>query len=386
MQRIEIGLAKAIGPPELWMGHAQRGRILWIQPHRLRGVRRQGHSGGAELDVAQFAAHGSGPRLAGRIADRHIDRHIGGIGARQRQIGGDFRILQDHRPSRRERDLLPDAHLAIAHARHPVPADRGDKRGTVLTQRAVRSAAVGAALVGHRLFPRIAGMRRRSDQHRQRGLLPGRHQRRHIEDPADERAFDGADLAAVHPYVGGVIDAFKVQPDLLTRVIRRYQELGSIPVRGAAEALGNDVGTVVLAVSRVGVDVVVDQGCEHGTGDGGAVPVGRRRRGRLHPLRRMTGPVLVDIDRPGRDPFHAWGIVIAHRIGYRFGGSWISRGGGRRHVGLDGVNVRRESDFRNGLARLRHVGHVLHQPSRGNRHRALIFRRRNAGQSQAPYP
>ena len=177
-----------------------------------------------------------------------------------------------HAPYTRVLDrFAADGYLAIA----PAIFDRGERgfdvdyepegmaRGFALAQKIDReamlldvAAAVGAALVGDRLFPRVAGMRRRRDQHRQRRLLPGLHLGRHIENPPDERAFYRSHLGPVHPHVGGVVDPFKIEPDLPARIIRRHGELGALdrlhPVIDADAVECGDLA--VLALEALGHD------------------------------------------------------------------------------------------------------------------------------------
>ena len=88
------------------------------------------------------------------------------------------------------------------------------------------------------------------------------------------------EVVPVEPHFGLVVDAVEVQPDLLPGVGMRDGERRAIPVGRAAQAVGNFVGPVVLAVQRLGVDAVVDQAGQHRSGDGGLVPGGGLVAGR----------------------------------------------------------------------------------------------------------
>ena len=70
-------------------------------------------------------------RLVADVLHRGLHGDVGGVGARQRQVGGDQRVLDQHRAGGREKYLLPDAGVAVADGGDPVPADGGEKGGAV---------------------------------------------------------------------------------------------------------------------------------------------------------------------------------------------------------------------------------------------------------------
>ncbi len=149
-------------------------------------------------------------RLVGHDFNGGLNSNVGGIGLRQRKIGGDQRIFQRDRAGGGEKNLLPDAGVAIANRGNPVPADGAEKGGAVDGG----DAAVLADAVAQGVFVRNAGMRLRRDEHGDDGLLAGLYLRGDVEDAADERAAHRADLHAVDPDFGGVVDAVEVEPDM----------------------------------------------------------------------------------------------------------------------------------------------------------------------------
>ena len=177
-------------------------------------------------------------------------------------------FFDEHGTGGGERDLLPDAGVAVADGGEPVPADGGEEGGAVDGG----DAAVRADAIAQGVFVRDAGMGLRRDEHGEHGLLAWLHVRGDVEDAADEGAASLADLGAVDPDVGGVVDAVKVEPDVVASVGLGNIDERAVPVRGVAEALGNDFGAIVFAVEGLGIDLVVDQRGEHRARNGGVVP------------------------------------------------------------------------------------------------------------------
>jgi len=77
---------------------------------------------------------------------------------------------------------------------------------------------------------RNAGVGLRGDQHGEDGLLAGCDIRGDVEGAADEGAARCADLRAVDPDGGGVVDAVEVEPDALAAVVLGHVEFGAVPV------------------------------------------------------------------------------------------------------------------------------------------------------------
>ena len=76
---------------------------------------------------------------------------------------------------------------------------------------------------------------------------------------ANKGAAHRAHLRAVHPDFRRVVDAVKVQPHVPIFVSARYVNDRPVPVGGVNEAFGNDLGALVFAVERFGINVIVDQ-------------------------------------------------------------------------------------------------------------------------------
>lgn len=93
-----------------------------------------------------------------------------------------------------------------------------------------------------------------------------------VEDAAYKSAAHRSHLRAVHPDIGGVVDAVKVQPDVAIRVCAGNVNNGPVPIRGVDQAFGDNLRAFVLAVERLGIHMIVDQRCEHGARDRGRVP------------------------------------------------------------------------------------------------------------------
>ncbi len=47
---------------------------------------------------------------------------------------------------------------------------------------------------------------------------------------------------------------------------------GSVPIRGVHQALGNDLGAIVFAIKRLGINMIVDERGKHGAGNRCRVP------------------------------------------------------------------------------------------------------------------
>ena len=115
--------------------------------------------------------------------------------------------------------------------------------------------------------------------------------------------------------------------------------------RRAAQALGNDVRPVVLAVQRLGIHAVVDERREHGAGHGRAIPGARRGRRGLRPGRRVQRPCA----------------AVRSGIGRR-----IRARRRRRDIRMWHVDLRREADAGDAVRRGVDAGLVLHQPAAGD--------------------
>ena len=279
-QRIKIRLAETVRPPEARVEHVQFGRVQSSVGKGQRAFRPQSHWH-LKTDIAEGRVQDAALRNIGDILQRGAQGQVGRISARQREVGSDKRVLDDHRAGSRERDFLPDANVPVADRRNPVPTDRANKSGAVLRQ----GPAIAAEAEPHGLVIRITGMQRGQNLDGHRGGFAGRDELGHVEDAPREGALDRADTGAVHEHFRHVVNSLKVQPDLPARVTRRHGELHPIPIGRAREAFGNVVQhvglAVVQAVKRFGIDAVIDEAGQNGSRHGGLEPfaglIGRLR-------------------------------------------------------------------------------------------------------------
>ena len=68
-----------------------------------------------EGDVLDGSLEQTRHRLVAYVLHGGLHRNVRGVSARQRQIGGDERVLEQHWPCSREKYFLPDTGVAIAH-------------------------------------------------------------------------------------------------------------------------------------------------------------------------------------------------------------------------------------------------------------------------------
>src|SRR5258708_5405764 len=118
-----------------------------------------------------------------------------------------MRIAQAQRTGGKDFDVLPDAGVAVADSRNPVPSLGCDEGRPVDGH----GAAVVAGTGRYRLFVRYAGVRRRRNAHRDRVALPRAQDARDVEPAADKGAADGSEAPAVQPYLRRVVDALEEQ-------------------------------------------------------------------------------------------------------------------------------------------------------------------------------
>jgi hypothetical protein len=222
----------------------------------VRHARRQRHP---LLDPDAFEAshHGGRHRGRPRVLNRHHQRHIGGVDARQRQMRDDVRIPDSQRTRGHEFDALPDPRISIADARNPVPALGGDERRPVQRQ--------GATIVSRprrdRLLMGNAGMRRGRDAHRDRIGHARQQNPRHVEAAAHEGAANVPEPPTVQPHLRSVVDAVELEEQIVPLQDRGGHELAAVPIILARERFRNR--QVVQAVIRVRVNAASDQRGQH---------------------------------------------------------------------------------------------------------------------------
>ena len=225
-------------------------------------------AGGAGDGSGEDALDGGG----GGVGERGGEGEIGGV-VRGGEVAGNEGVFDDDGAGGGERDREPDAGVAVADGGEPVPTDGGEEGGTVDGG----FATVFADAEGDGVLVRYAGVWLWRDEDGESGCAAGLDEGGDVEVAAEEGSAHGAGLVAVDPDVGGVVDAGEVQPGLAAFVGGWDGEGGAVPVAGFVEALGD--GTHVFAVERLGVDLVVDQRGEHGSGNGRGVPAFGSERG-----------------------------------------------------------------------------------------------------------
>src|SRR5271168_2013385 len=246
----------------------QRGRGARIKRDHLRAVRR-------DFDVllkryvVEASLQHACLRLVGYVFYLCLNRDVRGVHLRQRKIGRDQRIFDDHWPARREVHLLPYPRISIANSRDPVPSNRRKKRWPVDRG----NASVLPDAIANRVFMRITGVRLRIDQHREDRLLARLYVLRDIKGPTAEGALHRANLSSVDPHLRRKIDSVKVEPYMLAGISFRNAEDRSVPVRRARQAVGNLVRTIVLAIEWLRIDAVIDETRQYRARHGSGVPV-----------------------------------------------------------------------------------------------------------------
>ena len=113
----------------------------------------------------------------------------------RRQIGSDQGILHQYGAGSRKKDLLPDASVAIANGRNPVPANGGEKRRPVDG----RLSSVLSQAIAQSVLVRDSRMGLRRNKNCHYGLRARLYMRRNIEHTADECAALRAHLFPVDP-------------------------------------------------------------------------------------------------------------------------------------------------------------------------------------------
>ena len=178
-----------------------------------------------------------------------------------------MRVANLHGTGGGKRDWLPDAGVAIADCRNPIPAFSGHERGAIKTHDA--AVLSGAAFNG--LFLGNAGMRRRRNANRENIGTIGFYDIGHIEDAANEGALDRSQCFAVEPNGGLVVDALKCQRETsASRLFGRFK-FYAIPIVLLVQAFGD--GEIVQAVIGVGIHSAIDHGGEDCAGNRGQHPV-----------------------------------------------------------------------------------------------------------------
>ncbi len=219
---VELGRAVAVGPPQTRVGDVELGCVGGCECH----VCAAGRHGDFARDVNAFerdierAVHGG----CGVVGERDAKREGRARGVGQRKGGDDLRGIERDRALSGDRDVLPDTHVAVADARHPVPAFGGGEGGAVDGL----EAAVVAGTGGDGLLLRDPGVVGRIDEYGER-VLAGFQEPSDIEAAADESAVNAAELVAVEPDLRAVIDAVERERRVPVQGVRGRGEVGAVP-------------------------------------------------------------------------------------------------------------------------------------------------------------
>ena len=209
VQGVEILRAVSVGPPELRIQEMERRCVAGIEGDQRRAVRCEVDLL-LEGDVAEAALEHAVLGLIGDVLDGGLDRDVGAVQARQRQVGGDERILDQHGPLAERKTFcqMPVSRSRMAGIQsQPMVERKVGPSMAVMPPFLPRPSRDGVLM-------RDAGMRLGRDQNGEDRGAARLHQGGDVEGAAYEGAQRGADLLAVDPDRGGVIDAVEVEPDM----------------------------------------------------------------------------------------------------------------------------------------------------------------------------
>ncbi len=280
--------AEARRPPDSRLLEAQTvtvGAVAGRELDLLAGAR-------GELDVLaeptslEARLDGRGLGTVRHVAGEDGDREVGGLEARQVEIGHDVGVIDPYGAGGPHEDVLPQAHVHVGREGVVVvPASRRlDLLGLVgqLLQQTRRDHLDGEGVAGPRL--QVVGHRELEALEHPRRLIPR------------------GDPLSVEPHVGLVVDAVEVEAQVLAGPGLGDVELDPIPPGIPERAvLGHDEPRrllvargpgEVVAVVRVGQLTRLDERREDGRGHPGRVPP----RG-VDARPRKRGTVCVDLGR-----------------------------------------------------------------------------------------
>ena len=178
-------------------------------------------------------------------------------------------------------DTLPDAGVAVAHTvvEGEVPAG-AHQHGHIAANPAV--AAIVELLAGAPCAARQrTGAVNREHLYGQHILLSEPDEFAYLYPLLPEHSGPGGEKLAVEPHLGVVVDAVQLHPDAAAGIIGVWElqlcaEPVGIFVATGAGQVGNQpfLDVVVVAKIRVGIDAVLYQRVQHGTGHNRLHPVG----------------------------------------------------------------------------------------------------------------
>ena len=217
-----------------------------------------------EGDVAHLSGQYAFHFLVGMVLhdDFRGQRGLRGVGQGQGRLYEG--ILEGDFPGAGELDVIPDADVASAHCRNPVPADGGMESRVVRSQDA--SVEVRALLV---LFLDGADVFVLDDFHGQY-VLAFLQEVRHVKLPADEGTFQASGFLSVQVDIGFPVDAVEVQRHAIALEALRHFKLVAVPEVGVEEGFGRY--QLVVRIIEIGQGACLDIAAQYRAGHRGHHP------------------------------------------------------------------------------------------------------------------
>ena len=278
---VEVLPALVLGPPQARPLHDELRVVLRCERHRRVLAAAYPYLVLTETDARAFyfpedgALGAAGARVPDLDAHRLAGLVVAGVG----KLGADEGAAQLLSSRGIEAYGAPDAGVAVAYAVlvGEVPA-HGHELRHVLPYPAV-AAVVPLAHGSPSLRRGRAGHIDGIDAYGKGGRPSGLHGAvGDVERLAAEHACHRAYHVAVHPYLGPVVDARRLEPDALALVAGRHRELRTEPIGVELAPHIGDVGDEVvrqlvrLPVVRLGVDLLLHEVCQHRGGHDGLCP------------------------------------------------------------------------------------------------------------------
>ena len=201
---VQIGFTIAVGPPQARVLQLELRELPGVEAYGLLFVGRQ-LDGLLEGDVAHLSGQYAFHFLVGMVLHDDFWGQRGLRGVRQSQGRLYEGVLEGDFPGAGELDVIPDADVASAHRRNPVPADGGVESRVVRSQDT--AVEVRALLV---LLLDGADMLVLDDFYRQY-VCAFLQEIGHVKLPADEGAFHASGFLSVQVDIGFPVDAVEVQ-------------------------------------------------------------------------------------------------------------------------------------------------------------------------------
>src|SRR6202011_3728162 len=157
-----------------------------------------------------------------------------------------------HVPGRSKNYRLPEAGVAVANSRNPIPAFRCHKGGAI--QAHDPTVLAGTTFDG--LLVRNSRMRRRRNPHRENILSIGVQNIGHVKSAANECSFDRAEASTIQPDLCAIVNAFEGQREAASLYPFGCAKFNSIPVVLFVQAFWDC--KIVQTVIGIGIDAAID--------------------------------------------------------------------------------------------------------------------------------